>query len=67
MANRNSGYVTAINTSDILGPGALHTAIDIPLELLKMFKSDDGRVRLTSSVHMNVASLFPDGLSTRNG
>ena len=62
----NSDRAVTIDTVELLGPDALHNTLDVPQQLLEMFAYDDGQVRVTSSVHMNVEGLFPEGLPSRN-
>ena len=62
----NTERITAINTAELLGPNATLIALQLPLELLELFAEEDEMLRVTSSVHMSVMELFPDGLSTRN-
>ena len=67
VADINNEHVTAIDSINFMRDDILHTTLDVPLELLRMFVNDDeGLVRVTSSLFSNLSALFPDGLSTRN-
>ena len=66
VAANESEYVTIIDTSQLPEFDALHTSLEVPQELLRIFSDMDGLVRVISSVLRNVEGLFPDGLLTRN-
>ena len=63
-AETQEGYITTINSSNF-NSSFPHQAIQIPLELVRLFTDsnvhDSGEVRVIASFFNNVEDLFPKG------